>query len=88
MSHWHRVLPGEIFDIRYEDLVEAQEATTRRLLEFCGLDWNDSCLTFHETQRSVRTSSAEQVRRPLYKSSVMGWRRYKEYLATLLEALD
>ena len=88
MSHWHRVLPGEIFDIRYEDLVEAQEATTRRLLEFCGLDWNDSCLTFHETQRSVRTSSAEQVRRPLYKSSVMGWRRYKEYLAPLLEALD
>ena len=87
MAHWHRVLPGQIFDLHYEDLVEDQEALTRRLLEFCGLEWDESCLMFHETQRPVRTASATQVRQPIYRSAVTGWRNYEERLAPLLEAL-
>ena len=87
MKHWHRVLPGQIFDLHYEDLVEDQEALTRRLLEFCGLEWDESCLVFHETQRSVRTASATQVRQPIYKSALTGWRNYEKRLMPLLEAL-
>ena len=88
MAHWHQVLPGRIFDLHYEDLVADQETLTRRLLEFCGLDWDESCLAFHETQRSVRTASATQVRQPIYKSALTGWRNYEERLVPLLKALS
>ena len=87
MAHWHQVLPGQIFDLHYEDLVADQETLTRRLLEFCGLDWDESCLAFYETQRSVRTASATQVRQPIYKSALTGWRNYEERLGPLLNAL-
>jgi len=87
MAHWHQVLPGEIFDLHYEDLVADQETLTRRLLEFCALDWDETCLAFHETQRPVRTASATQVRKPIYKSALTGWREYDGCLVPLLKAL-
>jgi len=87
MAHWHHVLPGYLFDIQYEALVRDQEMMTRKLLEFCELEWDDACLSFHKTKRSVQTASSAQVRRPIYKSSVKLWERYKLQLEPLLEVL-
>ena len=87
MAHYTRVLPLPLFELRYEELTADQEAVSRRLLDFCGLDWDDRCLRFHETARTVNTSNALQVRQPLYRSSVGRWKRYEAHLAPLLEAL-
>lgn len=88
MNHWHSVLPGFIYDIRYEDLISSQEDQTRSLLEFCRLDWDAACLQFHETDRLVKTASAVQVRKPVYSSSIELWRHYEEWLSPLLEVLS
>ncbi len=66
MAHWHDVLPGRVLDVQYEDVVADLEGQVRRMLEFCGLSWEDACLRFHETERAIRTASSEQVRRPIY----------------------
>lgn len=88
MDHWRRVLPGGAFlDIHYEDIVADQEGQARRLLEYCGLVWNDACLDFHKTRRQVRTASLTQVRQPIYTSSVERWRNYERFLDPLLEGL-
>jgi hypothetical protein len=87
MAHYTAVLPLLLFELRYEELTANQEAVSRRLLDFCGLDWDDRCLRFHETVRVVNTSNALQVRQPLYRSSVGRWKRYEAHLAPLLEAL-
>ena len=87
MNHWHSVLPGFIYDIQYEDLVTDQETQSRALLAYCGLEWNDACLEFYKTDRPVRTASAAQVRRPIYKDSIQSWRRYEQWLEPLLEVL-
>jgi hypothetical protein len=67
--------------------VADQEAQTRRLLEFCALPWEDACLRYYETGRAIRTASSEQVRRPIYSSSVGAWRQYERQLAPLIEIL-
>lgn len=88
MEHWRQVLPeGAFFDIRYEELVAEPEQHTRALLAYCGLDWNDACLTPHKTRRTVKTASVTQVREPVYTSSVERWRRYEKHLEPLLAAL-
>src|SRR5262249_36120460 len=87
MAHWERVLPIPIFQLGYEELTSDQEAVSRRLVEFCGLDWDERCLHFHQTERAVLTSSALQVRQPLYRSSVGRWKRYEKHLGPLLEGL-
>jgi Flp pilus assembly protein TadD len=87
MAHWSRVLPIPIFDLYYEELTADQEAVSRRLIAFCGLEWDDRCLRFHETQRTVRTPSNLQVRKPIYRSAVGRWKRYEAHLKPLLEAL-
>lgn len=88
MEHWRRVLPADAFlDVQYEDIVADQEAQARRMIAFCGLEWNDACLDFHNTKRSVNTASMTQVRRPIYKSAVERWRPYEKYLGPLLDAL-
>lgn len=87
MTHWHEVLPGQIFDIHYENLVAHPEREIRRLLAYCDLPWDPACLTFHQTVRPVKTASVVQVRQPLYQSSVGRWRRYEAYLGPLLNAL-
>jgi hypothetical protein len=87
MRHWERVLPGRVLEIRYEDMVRDQEGQTRRLLEHCGLPWEDACLRFYETERAVRTASSEQVRQPIYDTSINHWRNYRSELQPLVEVL-
>lgn len=88
MDHWREVAPDSILDVQYEDLIADQEGQTRRILDFCGLDWDDNCLAFHKTDRLVHTWSYRQVRQPIYKSSVARWRRFKNHLAPLIAELD
>jgi hypothetical protein len=88
MAHWKAVLPLPVLDVSYEELVDNQEAISRRLMEFCGLDWDERCLAFHETPRPVHTASTMQVRQPIYKSSVGRWRRYEAHLQPLVRALS
>ncbi|HEU4516324.1 MAG TPA: sulfotransferase, partial [Steroidobacteraceae bacterium] len=87
MAHWRAVLPGRVLDVQYEDMVADQAGQTRRLLEHCGLAWEDACLRYYETERAIRTASSEQVRQPIYDSSVGIWRRYEKELAPLIEIL-
>ncbi len=87
MQHWHATLPGAIFELRYEALVADPEAQTRRLLSFCGLEWQDRCGDFHLNPAASTTASAAQVRRPLYRTSVSQWRHYAQQLAPLRDAL-
>ncbi len=88
MNHWRSVLPaGSFLEVQYEDIVADQELQARRLIEYCSLEWNDACLSFHKTQRSVRTASLTQVRQPIYTSSIERWRPYEKFLAPLLETL-
>ncbi len=87
MDHWDSVLPGKVVHIQYEDLVRDPESNIRRLLDSCGLPFEDACLSFHRTRRSVRTASAEQVRQPIYTSGVGYWRHFEKELQPLREAL-
>jgi hypothetical protein len=88
MAHWHRVLPpGRILDVNYEDTVADVEGVTRRILSHCGLPWDERCLDFHRTERAVRTSSATQVRKPIYTGSVGRRHVYGPLLEPLLEEL-
>jgi hypothetical protein len=87
MAHWHQVLPGLIIDIAYEDVVTAQEATTRRLLDYVGLSFEPACLEFHRNRDPVTTNSV-QVRQPLYASSLEQWRNYALQLAPLCARLE
>ena len=87
MRHWDEALPGRVLRVHYEDLVEDLEGNVRRLLEFCGLEFEPACVEFHQTERSVRTASSEQVRRPIYREGLAQWRHYEPWLGPLREAL-
>ena len=87
MDHWDQVLPGFVLRVQYEEVVENLESEVKRILNFCGLAFEDACLNFHQTKRSVRTPSAEQVRQPIYKSGLEQWTNYKEYLQPLIDSL-
>ncbi len=87
-AHWRDVLPeGRVLEIRYEDVIADLEASARRIVDHCGLDWHPNCVAFHEAQRPVRTASASQVRRPIYRTSEGRWRAYQDHLGPLLAAL-
>ncbi|HKJ22507.1 MAG TPA: sulfotransferase, partial [Gammaproteobacteria bacterium] len=88
MAHWRKVLTLPMMEVRYEDLVGDQEGVSRALVAFCGLEWDDRCLRFHETRRVVATASYDQVRQPLYSRSKERWRHYKDHLEPLRRALD
>ena len=87
MDHWRQVLPGPVLEISYEALVADMEAESRRLIAFLGLDWDPACLEFHQTERTVTTASALQVRQPIYTSSIGKWRRYEAHLGPMLRIL-
>jgi tetratricopeptide (TPR) repeat protein len=88
MAHWRAVLPdGSFYDIQYEDIVADTENQARKLIEYCGLPWDDACLDFHKLERSVKTASVTQVRKPIYNSSVERWRAYEQHLGPLFEGL-
>jgi tetratricopeptide (TPR) repeat protein len=85
MDHWRSCLPtGVMLDVSYEALVDDLEGEARRLIEFCGMDWDDRCVRFHETNRVVATASAVQVRKPLFRNSLQRWRKYEAELGPLL----
>jgi tetratricopeptide (TPR) repeat protein len=87
MAHWHKIMPGTILDVHYEDVVADLEGQARRIVAHCGLDWDPRCLDFQQTRRSVRTASAAQVRQPIYRSSIGRWRAHAEALQPLLQEL-
>jgi tetratricopeptide (TPR) repeat protein len=88
MAHWRSVLPADRFlEVDYEDLVADSELTTRELVEFCGLDWDDACLHPEHNRRAIQTASVWQARQPVYRTSVERWRRYEPWLGALRELL-
>ena len=88
MDHWHEVLPGFILEVDYEDVVADLDSQVRRILDFCDLPFEDACLRYYETERAVKTASSEQVRRPIYSSSVNLWRNYEAHLGELVHILQ
>ncbi len=87
MEHWDAVLPGRVLRVRHEELIEDLEGGVRRLLDYCGLDFEPACLEYYKTERGIRTASSEQVRRPINRDGVDQWRHYEPWLAPLREAL-
>jgi tetratricopeptide (TPR) repeat protein len=87
MDHWNSVLPGRILQVQHEDVVEDLEGNVRRLLDFCGLDFEPACLEYYKTERSIRTASSEQVRRPIFKEGLDQWRNFEPWLGPLKTAL-
>jgi tetratricopeptide (TPR) repeat protein len=88
MRHWERALPaGRILRVQHEDVVDDLEGSVRRLLDFCGLEFEPQCVAFHETQRSVRTASSEQVRQAIYREGLDQWRNFEPWLGPLKDAL-
>jgi tetratricopeptide (TPR) repeat protein len=87
MRHWENVLPGRVLKVPYEDVVDDLEGSVRRMLSHCGLPFEPACLAFHQTQRSVRTPSSEQVRQPITREGLAQWQHYESWLAPLREAL-
>jgi tetratricopeptide (TPR) repeat protein len=87
MDHWDTVLPGRVLRVHYEDMVADTERQIRRLLDYCGLPFEEQCLRFYETRRAIRTPSSEQVRRPVYREGLDQWRNYEQHLGPLVKAL-
>ena len=88
MDHWRSLLPPDRFlEVDYEKLVSNTEAEARRIVEFCGLPWDDACLRPEENNQEIRTASVWQARQPVYKSSLERWRRYEPWLGPLRKLL-
>ncbi len=87
MGHWQKVIELPLMEVRYEELVANQETVSRAMVEFCGLEWDEACLRYHESERHVITASYEQVRKPIYRKSVGRWKNYARYLAPLMDSL-
>jgi len=87
MAHWRDVLPISILDISYEETISSPEATSRKIMDFVGLPWDDACLAPHKLERTVKTASHWQVRQPIYNTSVQRWKHYEEDFGPLLQAL-
>jgi len=88
MEFWKQLLPDFIYDISYEKLVENQESESRKLLDFCNLDWDKNCLTFYKNKRGIVTASFAQARKPIYKNSVNSWQNYKNELLPMFKILE
>ncbi|MHC4991524.1 MAG: sulfotransferase family protein, partial [Planctomycetota bacterium] len=87
MTHWRQVLDLKVLEVTYEGLVDDLEADARRIIEFCGLPWDEQCLRFHASGRVVKTLSYDQVRQPIYRSSIARHQRFERHLGPLLDAL-
>jgi tetratricopeptide (TPR) repeat protein len=87
MRHWNTVLPGRVLRVHHEDVVDDLERAVRQILDFCGLEFESQCVEFYKTERSIRTASSEQVRRPLYREGLDQWRHFEPYLGPLRSAL-
>lgn len=82
MNHWDSVLPGRVLRVNHEEVIEDLETQVKRLLDYCGLPFEEKCLEFYKTDRAVRTASSEQVRQPIYQSSEQ-WKNFEPYLTEL-----
>jgi tetratricopeptide (TPR) repeat protein len=87
MQHWDEVLPGRVLRIRHEDVVDDLGGNVRRILDFCGLEFEPACVEFYKTERSVRTASSEQVRQPIFREGLDQWKHYEPWLGELKDAL-
>jgi len=87
MKHWREVLPGVMLEVRYEENVADVEGAAKGLIDYLGLEWDENCLNFYNTDRPVKTASASQVRKPIYKTSTNRWRKYEKYLGPLLDEI-
>ena len=87
MAHWEEVLPGRVLRVQYEDVVDDLDTQVKRILDYCGLPFEDACLEFHKTVRAVKTPSSEQVRQPIYKTGLEQWKNFEPYLEPLKKAL-
>ena len=87
MDHWNAVLPGRILRVRHEDVLGDLDGQVRRMLDWIGLPFEQACIDYHETKRAVRTASSEQVRQPIFKTSMEQWRNFERHLAPLTKAL-
>jgi hypothetical protein len=87
MQHWDEVLPGRVLRVYHEDVVDDLEGNVRRILDFCSLPFEPACLEFHKTERSVRTASSEQVRRPIFRDGLDQWTKFEPYLTPLKKML-
>ena len=87
MKHWINILDVRILQVQYEELVQNPDDIIRGMIEFCGLDWDENCLSFHKNKRIVNTPSYNQVRRPIYTSSIERWKHYDKYLKPLRAAI-
>jgi len=88
MDFWHQLFPDKIYDLCYEDLTTNQEEETRKLLQYCELDWDEHCLNFHKNKRAVQTASSLQVRKKMYQGSSKAWKKHESYLKPLIKALS
>ena len=88
MAHWQQVLPVPQLEVDYEETVADLEGVARRLIAWCGLEWEPRCLDFHQAQRLVTTASAAQVRQPIYRTSVERWKHYEQALGPLFAQLE
>ncbi|MEE2802977.1 MAG: sulfotransferase [Pseudomonadota bacterium] len=87
MDHWNEVLPGKVLDVHYEEMVTDLEGQVARILEHCGLPFEEKCVRFHETERAIKTASSEQVRQPIYTGGMGKWRKYESHLGEWMEEL-
>jgi hypothetical protein len=87
MSFWNDLYPSKIYDLSYEELTTNQEDETRKLLEYCDLDWDENCLNFHTNKRAVKTISSLQVRKKMYQGSSEEWKKHWAYIKPLIDRL-
>jgi len=87
MQHWNEALPGRVLRVHYEDVVADLDSSVRRILDFCGLEFEAGCVEFHKTERSIRTASSEQVRQPIFREGLDQWKHYEPWLGGLRDAL-
>ncbi len=88
IKYWETLIPDSILDVEYERIIADPEAETRKILDFCDLQWDENCREFYKTKRTVSTASAMQVRKPIYKSSLAMWKNYEKNLEPLITTLD
>ena len=87
MDFWNKLFPGIIYDLYYENLTTNQEKETRKLLDYCDLEWDENCLNFHKNNSAVKTTSSMQVRKKMYQGSSEAWKQYEDYLQPLIKGL-
>ena len=88
IAHWESVLPKKIYRVKYEELIANQEVVSKKMIDFCDLQWEESCMSFHSTKRAVGTASAVQVKQPIYSSSVNLWKNYENELKPLIKIIN